>query len=156
MDKASLRSLIESKAADLGVDPDLVEAIVRTESSGRVLCARFEPRFYQKYVMNLPVREAYKSFYATSWGLMQIMGLVAYEMGFQGNPVEILDPDLNLTYGIKFLKRKIDKWGLPAAIAAYNAGTPRKNGDGNFVNQEYVDKVLSHLADVRKEKGHVG
>ena len=154
MEKKDLRILIEKKAAERGVDPELVEAVVMTESSGRYLSARFEKGFYKTYVEKLPVKEAWKIFYATSWGLMQIMGLVAYEMGFPNNPVELMDPEINLDYGIRFLKRKIDKHGIPAGIAAYNAGTPRKTASGEFTNQVYVDRVNGFLAEIKKEKAN--
>jgi soluble lytic murein transglycosylase-like protein len=152
MDRKELRILIEGKAAERGVDPDLVEAVIMTESSGRYLSARFEKGFYKTYVEKLPVKESWKMFYATSWGLMQIMGLVAYEMGFPNNPVELMDPETNLRYGIQFLKRKIDKYGIPAGIAAYNSGTPRKTASGEFTNQVYLDRVNRFLKEIKEEK----
>jgi len=88
---------------------------------------------------------------SASWGLMQIMGAVARERGFRGQFLPALcDPLENLRIGCRVLFSCFERFGkAPAAIAAYNAGSPRyidgtRNIDGprTFVNQAYVDKVL--------------
>lgn len=80
----------------------------------------------------------------TSWGLMQIMGGVAYELGFKGWPGELLDPETNLYYGCEFLIGKIFLYGDedPARLyAAYNAGSPRFE-NGRYRNQRNVDNFM--------------
>jgi soluble lytic murein transglycosylase-like protein len=50
---------------------------------------------------------------------------------------------LGLRYGIRHLLKFYTKYGdWPDALAAYNAGSPRKAADGKYLNQSYVDKVL--------------
>lgn len=78
-----------------------------------------------------------------SWGPMQVMGAVAREYGFTGY-LPALCGEQGVMYGCMHLKRLWDRWGdefgKSGAIAAYNAGSPRKY-DGVYQNQGYVDKV---------------
>lgn len=85
-----------------------------------------------------------------SYGLMQIL------QGPSGpypatTAQELLDPETNIRLGTQYILDNIRRFGLPDAIAAYNAGTPRKNSAGQFVNsrgdtgvQAYVDSVLTY------------
>ena len=80
-----------------------------------------------------------------SWGAMQVMGAVAREHGFQGRFPELCG-DAGIKYGClhlsKLRERFLREYGWRGVIAAYNAGSPRKIG-GAFVNQKYVDAVVS-------------
>lgn len=38
------------------------------------------------------------------WGLMQILPQTARTMGHRGPPSELLDPEINLKYGVKYLR----------------------------------------------------
>lgn len=81
-----------------------------------------------------------------SWGLMQVMGAVAREHGFEGPYLtQLCDPIHGLDYGCRHLARLhnrfINKYGWDGVIAAYNAGSPRIE-NGRFVNQDYLDKVV--------------
>ncbi len=83
-----------------------------------------------------------------SWGYMQVMGAVAREHGFKGHFPGLCDPLEGLNYGCKHLahlrKRFFRRYGWLGVIAAYNAGSPRfEKGTRRFVNQGYVDKVVS-------------
>ena len=79
------RSLAKPAAAPW-FDPALVCAIVEQESSWNTWAMRYEPAFFAKYVAGLytnnkiTASEAYARGF--SWGLMQVMGQVAREMGF--------------------------------------------------------------------------
>jgi soluble lytic murein transglycosylase-like protein len=142
-----LRKTIEDKASEFQIDANLIEAFCMTESSGNPNAVRYEPAFYRKYIvpMNLPESEGLGR--ATSYGLMQIMGEVARELGFTGQFMELFDPATGLEYALKHLKHFVLKYqaqGLDYAIASYNAGSPRVGDDGKFVNQQYVDTVHSY------------
>ena len=81
-----------------------------------------------------------------SWGLMQVMGAVARELGCKLPYLTALcRPEVGLDYGCRYLRvlqdRYMDSAGWNGIIAAYNAGSPRRGVDGAFVNQGYVDKV---------------
>jgi len=148
-----IRSIIDKVAAQYGINPDLVAAFVLTESSGDPKAYRYEPAFYQRYIIPLNLPEDEGKGRAASYGLMQIMGEVARELGFTGAFDELYDPEIGLNYGVKHLHSFISRYvssdnSLNPAIAAYNAGSPRKNPDGTFVNQQYVDTVNRHFAEV--------
>ena len=145
-----LDPLIASAARTHGLSVALVLAIVQVESGGNPWASRYEPGFYARYVHGKPIRafapcsEATEARWrATSFGLMQIMGQTARETGFKGVYLtELCDPHLNLDWGCRYLALLMKKYGPgDAAIAAYNAGSPKKGGDGRWVNQAYIDKI---------------
>ena len=145
-----IRDAIERTHYD--IDPDLIEAIVMTESSGNPNATRYEPAFYKKYIVPLDLPEEFGKKRATSYGLMQIMYQSAIEDGYKDEAEKLLIPDVGLNWGVKHLKKKIDRYGkqdINRAIAAYNAGTPRMK-DGKFVNQEYVDRVNRFLKQIKE------
>jgi soluble lytic murein transglycosylase-like protein len=158
MVKQDIRDEIEEVSKSYGFDPNLIESFVITESSGNPLATRYEPAFYRKYILPMlhhnavTVEEAKNR--ATSWGLMQIMGQVARELGFKDSFHELLIPGIGLFWSCKHLKNKFKKYGdhgLDYVIASYNAGSPRKNNDGLFYNQKYVDKVNGYLNKIKAE-----
>ena len=84
----------------------------------------------------------------TSWGLMQIMGAVARERGFKERYFsQICEASIGIDLGCRHLVWLRDKKGyrdLSDMVAAYNAGSPRmilKDGQEQYVNQYYVDKI---------------
>ncbi|WP_161628899.1 lytic transglycosylase domain-containing protein [Solimonas flava] len=151
--------------------PQLVSAIVLKESGGDRFAMRVEPAY--PYLWDVARNQPYKVstsvaadrnpaplFNAprghsirtewigqqTSWGLMQIMGAVARELGFTGFFPALCDPMTGLDYGCRHLAALIKRFsathGLRGAVAAYNAGSPRYQGTaGRFENQDYVDAV---------------
>lgn len=135
-------------AKKFDLPPELVAAIIMTESDGIPTATRFEPGFLKRYILQIPglsteVRRAR----STSWGLMQVMGEVARGYGYKGLYKDLCRPELGLYYGCLHLSnlkaRYFDKWDWPGVIAAYNAGSPRTK-DGKFVNQDYVNKVYRY------------
>jgi hypothetical protein len=85
-----------------------------------------------------------------SYGLMQI--LAGPGGPYPSVPVQdLMDPITNITLGTRFIKELIGRFGYPDAVAAYNAGTPRRNAAGQYVNsrgdtmvQAYVDSVVTY------------
>ena len=151
-----LRAIIEEKAAEFGIDPDLVQAFCSVESSYNPRATRYEPNFYGTYIRPMiaagTIGADEAAGRATSWGLMQIMGQVAREKGFKGDFQDLLNADVGLEWSLRHLKRFIGKYkemGLDYAIASYNAGSPRHKEDGSFVNQGYVDKIHKTLGQIR-------
>jgi soluble lytic murein transglycosylase-like protein len=149
----------------------LVAAIVQVESGGDRFAMRHEPAYPWLWDVRASAPRATTSVTAgrrqppsdfgalpgvsaltewigqqTSWGLMQVMGATARELGFKGRFfTELCDPMEGLNYGCRYLVRlqreHFDRLGWPGVAAAYNAGTPRRLASGNFANQVYVDKV---------------
>jgi soluble lytic murein transglycosylase-like protein len=153
--KPELRKLIELKAAAYQLDPDLVEAHILTESSGKPDATRFENAFYEHYIFPLNLKDQNEARgRATSFGLLQIMGQVARELGYKGPWSGLMDPETNLEWGCLKLSKCYKKYApnLDEGIAAYNCGTPRYK-NGKLVNQVYVDRVHGFLKMIKNEAG---
>ena len=150
--------LINSAAEHHALPPTLVRAIVMVESGGHSDVQRYEPAFYTRYIEGKP----YKSFglshlsegyqRATSYGLMQVMGEVARELGLTSPSIEkaLCDPATCLDYGCKLLAKLADKYQSrpdkwPAVCAAYNGGPGAVRGVGIYDNPKYPAKVAYQL-----------
>ena len=143
---------IKDAAARAGLDPCLVGAMVLTESSGAPEAMRYERGY--RYLFQPTVVKPRGCSTSTevnaqqcSWGLMQIMGATARELGFRGWMPELCRPDIGLEYGCKYLAKQIKRFGsMQAGVAAYNMGSPRRGPDGRYLNQdEYVEPVLRRM-----------
>jgi soluble lytic murein transglycosylase-like protein len=147
--------LIEEGAEENRVPKNLVGAIIQTESAGCRYAARFEPRWKYFYLVDNHAsqlgitKETETVLQACSYGLMQIMGSVCRELGFQDHLTMLTDPVLNIKYGCMKLKKIAEKYHTQTdIISAYNAGTPVMTTGGNYRNQAYVTKVSSYLRDL--------
>lgn len=144
---------IAEYAAAHGVDPAIVYGICKRESGLDYLSVRYEPGYRLLYKpesvkpsqCSLMTEEALQRM---SFGIMQVMGAVARELGFIGWLTEFaINVDEQLKFGCIHLSRMIDMHGLSAGISAYNAGTPRRTPAGDFVNQKYVDAVFAFAGE---------
>jgi soluble lytic murein transglycosylase-like protein len=139
------------------VDPELIAAFIQVESSGDQYAFRYEPNFRHVYkvaefarIHRIPELSEQMG-QKTSFGLMQIMGGTARWLGFIMPLPLLFDPSTNLEYGIRYLltlQRRYDS--VEDQIAAYNAGSARKDASGLYENQRYVDKVRNVLSSFRK------
>jgi hypothetical protein len=98
LDNADLRRLVEKISRDHGIDPKLVDALVRVESS---------------YNPNAVSRRG-------AMGLMQLMPDTAKRLGVD----DPFDPEKNIRGGVKEFSRLVNQYSgnLQLALAAYNAG----------------------------------
>lgn len=131
--------IIDQVAAEYDMDPDLIRAVVQTESS------------YRPNVVS----------HCGAQGLMQLMPGTAKEMGVS----DPFDPYQNIRGGTAYLKRQIERFGdVRLALAAYNTGPGRigrlKITDPNDPVQYekisngvrgYVDKVMKYYAQFRMQ-----
>jgi soluble lytic murein transglycosylase-like protein len=139
-----------------GIDEKLIRAIIQTESSWKIYAFRREPNFWKRYLVN--IKNLFKltlekdeiwlsspDIVSSSYGLMQLMLTTAMELGFRYEyPFELFDPETNIKWGCTLLKKLYNRYGdWKDAIAAYNQGNNRKNIDGTYENQNYVDIVLT-------------
>lgn len=80
-----------------------------------------------------------------SWGLMQVMGAVARELGFEGKYLtELSDPYTCIEFGSLKLRHLLT-WAdgdERHALAAYNGGPGNNPLDGVLKNAAYADDVL--------------
>lgn len=167
------RDLIVSTASRVAVAPNFVEAIVLQESGAKRWAYNPEPKY--RYLWDVrrhrPFRalthaeiasEAPPSDFPTlagdrdqewwsqqaSWGLGQIMGAVARELGFMGEYLgEIFDPPINIRLASTHLAHLLtwSEGNVRKAAAAYNAG---RGGWAGTDGQRYASHVAVLLEAV--------
>jgi soluble lytic murein transglycosylase-like protein len=138
-----LVELARQAALAQALDPALVCAVVEQESSWNPWAMRYEPAFFTKYVAHLytnnkvSATEAYARGF--SWGLMQVMGQVARETGFDAPFLSALcDEATGLGVGCRVLRKKLDAMGgdVTRGLLAWNGGG----------NPAYAAQVLTRRA----------
>ncbi len=136
MTQEQLYAVARSAALNAGLDPQLVQAVIEHESSWNPWAVRYEPGFYQTYISAMKgLTPTEMTLRATSFGLMQILGQVAREKGFDGKFLTaLLDPLNSVTYGCRKLKECTDRevGNIRNALLRYNGG-----GD-----PDYPDSVI--------------
>jgi soluble lytic murein transglycosylase-like protein len=145
MNLDQLRTLITSHPDRGSLPVECVMAVCMVESSLRPYAIKYEDHY--RWLVGdqgtMPTGE--KLGQKHSWGIMQVMGAVARELGFAGPFTDLWEPEIGIRYGMRLLKKlwqRHENW--PDVIASYNAGSPIRV-DGKYKNQAYVDKVLMYL-----------
>lgn len=162
-------------ARQYGLDPSIVRALIRVESGGNQWAWNPEPRYryYWDTIHNKPFRAVTEDeirserppadfralsgdpdqewwAQSASWGLMQVMGAVARELGCTDPYLPILcDHYTNLSWGCMKLARLV-KWAngdIEQALAAYNGGQGG-NSTRPFRNAAYANKVIKEIARI--------
>ena len=116
-------SYVQKSARKYEIEPELIHAVIRTESNGN-----------QRAVSK-----------KGAMGLMQLMPSTASDMNV-GNP---FNPEENIEGGTRYLRYLIEKFNgnLTLAIAAYNSGPKTVERYGNVPpiseTRQYVDRVLA-------------
>jgi len=122
-DRSTLRQIVNQVSLEHGVDPKLVDALVRVESS-------YDPRAVSR---------------KGAMGLMQLMPDTADRLEV-GDP---FDPEENVRAGVKEFSRLVDRYAgnLQLALAAYNAGegaVARYRGVPPYnETRNYVSRILT-------------
>jgi soluble lytic murein transglycosylase-like protein len=143
------RAEIEAAATVYGLEPDLVEAVVFTESAGLANAYRYEPEFWRFHMEDKPKWSGKNPRrVSASYGLMQPLYVVAVELGYVGPPEGLFVPEVSLEFGCRKLA-ELMKWAggnVDQALAGYNGGK------GNWkapIPQKYVTKVKAALLQVK-------
>lgn len=137
-----IAALARSIAAAHGLDPALVCAVVEQESAWDAHAIRYEPAFRARYVAPLELPPTEEIARSISWGLMQVMGQVAREHGFQRPFLSALgDPSAGLTFGCIVFSVKLAAAGrtVPRGLALWNGGG----------NPDYAIQVLARMPRYR-------
>ncbi len=123
LDRSELRQLINQVSLEHGVDPKLVDALVRVESS-------YDPRAVSR---------------KGAMGLMQLMPGTVDRLQVE----DPFDPEENVRAGVKEISRLVDRYAgsLQLALAAYNAGegaVARYRGVPPYnETRSYVSRILT-------------
>lgn len=177
MTSAHVRAAIEKTAASHGLEADLVEALVLTESGGNPFAWNPEPRY--RYVVHprtgrpwtVTSDDAAGKFppvgfpalagdpdnewwgQQASWGLMQVMGALAREQGFREPYLPALcDVVTNLQIGCRHLAALLTwaKGDVDRALRAYNGG---RGGADSPATAPYPVKVRGFLNQIKGGRG---
>ena len=146
---ADIKQIVKTECERRQINPHIIEAIIATESSFKNEVARYESHFTYTFKADF-FAGIFKITTKTeiclqkfSWGLMQIMGGTARSLGCDEWLPNLCQPKLGIYWGCEyFQKRCMDYLDMPDQVAAYNAGSVRRKSNGEYVNQEYVDKVM--------------
>lgn len=144
--------VITAKARKYNLDPCLMAAMIQVESAGARGATRYEAGW--RYHTNVAkwakltrvTHETERRGQMVSWGLMQVMGTVARELGYDGCLPLLCEEELGIEYGCMKFRQVLNRWdGEREAISAYNAGHPTDN------NQGYVSKVTKFRLELKSE-----
>lgn len=169
MSRTAFLSEVESVAAMRGLDPNLLESLVVVESGGDPWAMRHEPayRWLWDVRKGAPFRLLQPEELAavppsdfpalagspgqewmaqrTSWGLTQLMGAVARELGFRERYLsQLSDPELNLEWGSLLLRKLLNRadGDVSVALAAYNAGWGGRASQAGLAYSSRVRAVM--------------
>lgn len=141
LSKDDLIQLAKSVADTFGLTPSLVCAVCEQESGWNPNATRFEPDFKERYIDRLNLSEEETNNRSTSWGLMQIMGQSAVEIGYSNPFEQLLMPEVGLVWGCRLLELKFQhaRMDVKTALLLWNGGG----------NVSYPDEVLARVDKYR-------
>lgn len=128
--------LVQEASQKYGVPTALILGHIKQESAFNPLAYRAEPA----------INDA-------SMGLMQVLERTAKTIDPNATLERLKDPAYNINIGTAYIAQNLKRYNnnVKDAIAAYNAGTARKDAEGYYVNskgvrnvQGYVDKVYKN------------
>lgn len=140
-------------ADSYGISSNLVQAFISQESQWNPWAIRYEPTY--SYLcdpdrfakLNKITRATESTLQKMSWGLGQIMGAVARELGFEESLIRLTEPQVNIKIMCEFIKKLQQRsTKLDDIIAMYNGGPGAlERMEGKYKNQGYVDSVNNYL-----------
>jgi hypothetical protein len=138
--KDDLIAIARKIATQHHLDAEVVCGMCERESTWDPWSIRYEDGFYTRYIEKMiashqltdPTEEHARAF---SWGLMQVMGEVAREMGYTGPLAQLCEPATGIEVGCRALAHKIatNQGAIADALQAYNGGA----------NKNYAAEVLA-------------
>ena len=156
--------IVNRNALAHNLKPEVVMAMVLQESTANPFAVRYERRFYYKYIdplqreelkgwkpeiNTIPSLDTEKTLRATSFGLLQVMGSTAREIGDFKEPflTKLLDPEIGVDVGCRVLSHYLglENGDYRRALARYNAGSVTSIG------LEYASKIQARI----QNKEHV-
>jgi soluble lytic murein transglycosylase-like protein len=150
--KPAILELVDIASKKHALDFWTLVAQVEKESSGNPNAIRLEEAYRWFYPSGSKPEGDELEFQRTSWGLLQIMGATARELGYTeaatpwpSSPLKS-DPAAALDLGCRYLVGMLRRHGnIADALSAYNAGSPSKKN-----RAAYVEPILKR-AEALKE-----
>jgi len=141
------------KAATLrSINPIIIKAMCIKESSLEPWATRYEGHwqwFFHpiKFARLLRATEKTERIHQmTSWGLLQVMGGVARELGYKKHLATLCIPSNGLSMGCLKMRRLLNRHGtLEKALSAYNTGRPNTR-----TGRKYAAHVLDIMSELEK------
>jgi soluble lytic murein transglycosylase-like protein len=123
---------INAAAQQYAVDPNMIAAVIQTESSGNPNAFRAEPKYPPG-----------------SYGLMQLLYVTAQNLGYSGPPEGLFNTSVNVMLGTQLLSQLQAKYGddTAAIYSAYNSGSPTSYQSSSQVASN-VQRFLDNLSSV--------
>lgn len=152
---------IEFFASKYDLEFDFVCALIQTESKGDAFAVRYEP-FYKWLYRPEEIKRNYDRqgkyisldsmimIQKTSWGCMQAMGSLFFELGYHVTfeyemlPPSMIETEIGLEVGCNYMRKLIEKYkikDIASMYAAYNRGSV-KLLNGRYLNQDNVDNFM--------------
>lgn len=160
-----LGEIVNRNSLEHDLRPDIVMSMVLQESTANPFASRYEPGFFNRYIAHLnreqllgwkpdpnraPSLDTEKNSRATSWGLLQVMGNTAREIGQFKEPylTQLLDPEIGVDVGCRVLSYYLGKENgdYTRALARYNAGSVTPQG------LKYASEVMQRVKEKQYAK----
>lgn len=139
-----LTKIILHYSSKYGLESSLVFSIAYKESLSSapslidgIFASRYEPEFFDRYIFNKKLNGYVPKYIslktegrhrATSWGLMQIMGNTARELGYaKPTLTSLILPWRNVNLGCKLIASNIARYGKFDGIRKYNGSITNDN-----------------------------
>lgn len=150
--KEKIESTIRYFSTKNKVDVELIKAIIHQESSGLPYAVKYEKHLPHAdwYLATLTDEEKKEGLSFCSLGCMQVLfGIAKAECGYTGTADDLISITNSINYGSKFLRVLIKRhWILEDVISAYNQGSPKKDKNGRYCNQAYVNSVMKKFTEL--------
>lgn len=157
-DRSLMVSLIKQECARRELDAQLICALIEAESGFNTYAMRYEPNSMRPVATSVCARvnriseETEAQCQRFSWGMGQVLGSTARWLGYRDALPFLCDPKQGIFWTCEAFEKLGSPYKLPEEkLAAYNAGSVKKQPDGTFVNQKYVDRVLQYFRGKKYE-----
>lgn len=141
--------LIESISAEFGINPVIVKAMAVQESGhwNRTDRVRFEKHLHGKFKTPAHLNEIEKQFYASSFGILQVIYGFHKERCKLSSYSELLEPAKNIRCSLTILSENLKaakgKNRLKQALTRYNGSGPEA--------EKYAEQVLARIGQMMVE-----
>lgn len=144
---AKARVLEQSSIAGIcrayGLDPVLVQAVIRVESAGGTQLYRFEPGIYNR--LSGVRNEQERRMLSSSHGIMHVLGITAKAKGVHWS--ELYNDETSLETGVSILAKCKEQGKTNyRMLACYNTGSTKQSAAAD----KYYSKVMSQYRRLQK------